>query len=608
MKQNQLIIIIALVVTLGLKLLTFFGFILSLMMFVNLMRPARIDDLPLQITIHPTAVIEKSIVPSQVEISITPPISAIPNTDNVQYSKIQLISDLDFTFYPTHKKIANFDIAAAEKQSDGTIIDFDKNMVTYLVGEAKTARFEFTKISSKDGLITTENKDLAGYNYYVAYSEDSSIYGFIFFRFLHKTGDAKFYMIDWQLEAFDNNYFPNVISLGLEINNYKIFNPLIKYASDQMIITKNGVQFEGYGFARYTYGDFKNVKQIDSIDGQALYFGDLAEVKAYFVKSPDGFIFILGYQPKVLENVDNSYMDKALVTWTGGVKNTSNYSQFSSDAVCAQNMFSDIVDVDLSKLKETGKDNLGNSVYEYASITDASFLADLNNYNEVYAEKKLSPAEFAAQHPFFFWKNEYGSYLKFKKEGFYMIGGCGKPAVYLYPEKVSDITVKVQPNGIFTYTLPEYKGAWHVKAQPNGDLYSYDDNSKYDYLWWESIVTGDSLMMPKAGFVVAKSEVAGLLDQKLSRFGLNAKELSQFKEYWLPILQRQPGEYIYITFLFNQQVDQIGKLSFDQKPDTEMRVFMLFRGINQKQTVSELAIPEMHRQGFTAVEWGGGRY
>ena len=67
------------------------------------------------------------------------------------------------------------------------------------------------------------------------------------------------------------------------------------------------------------------------------------------------------------------------------------------------------------------------------------------------------------------------------------------------------------------------------------------------------------------------------------------------------------SEYLYVTFLFNSQVDQIAKLNITPKPEKEFRVFMLYKPVSQGFKVSPLTIQKANRTGYTAIEWGGGK-
>ena len=59
-----------------------------------------------------------------------------------------------------------------------------------------------------------------------------------------------------------------------------------------------------------------------------------------------------------------------------------------------------------------------------------------------------------------------------------------KPIIYLYPEKDTTVSVKLNVKGKLTFTYPEYKDGWEFKASPNGDLTFGEDT--YNYLFWES--------------------------------------------------------------------------------------------------------------------------
>ncbi|MCX6163388.1 MAG: hypothetical protein NTU73_00755 [Ignavibacteriae bacterium] len=50
-----------------------------------------------------------------------------------------------------------------------------------------------------------------------------------------------------------------------------------------------------------------------------------------------------------------------------------------------------------------------------------------------------------------------------------------KPAVYLYPDKIMKVSVKVEVNGKLTVTDPPYNTGWNVNATPDGLI---DNKSK----------------------------------------------------------------------------------------------------------------------------------
>lgn len=163
--------------------------------------------------------------------------------------------------------------------------------------------------------------------------------------------------------------------------------------------------------------------------------------------------------------------------------------------------------------------------------------------------------------------------------------------------------MNVIPNGELTFSYPPIKDGWHVVATPSGDLYDRTTNEHYDYLWWSSFAS--SLHVPNGGVSIAKDDIHKYLDDVLSRMSLNDKEINNFNEYWVPKLQSLDSDYVYINFLFNNEVNQIGKLNISPTPDNVIRVFMLYKAAERSYN-NEREFPKNVRDGFTAVEWGGG--
>lgn len=46
-------------------------------------------------------------------------------------------------------------------------------------------------------------------------------------------------------------------------------------------------------------------------------------------------------------------------------------------------------------------------------------------------------------------------------------------------------------------------------------------------------------------------------------------------------------------------------LEISKKPDTLIRILMLYKGLDEKIEVKEQILKSPERQGFVAVEWGG---
>jgi hypothetical protein len=175
-----------------------------------------------------------------------------------------------------------------------------------------------------------------------------------------------------------------------------------------------------------------------------------------------------------------------------------------------------------------------------------------------------------------------------------------KPVIYLYPTSEQTVNVKLEYKGKLTCTYPEYKDEWKVKAQPNGTLTNFADNREYSYLYWEGI-SNNKWDMSK-GFVVKGNETEKFLKEKLEYLGLTPKEYNEFIVYWLPLMK--DNKYNLITFA-GEDYEEIAKLNITPKPDSILRIMMVFKPLNKSIKVEEQKLKPFVRTGFTVVEWGG---
>ena len=181
--------------------------------------------------------------------------------------------------------------------------------------------------------------------------------------------------------------------------------------------------------------------------------------------------------------------------------------------------------------------------------------------------------------------------------------GEEKPVIYLYPEKTTDISVNLHYTGKLTCTYPPLGDGWRVTAHPDGTLINHADKKEYSYLFWEG--ESDTRFDMSRGFVVAGKDTAIFLQEKLAFMGLTPREYNEFIVYWLPQMQDNP--YNLITFQGKDYTDQ-AKLSIMPKPDSLLRVFMVYKPLQQKITIPEQKLNPFTRKGFTVVEWGGGHF
>lgn len=180
---------------------------------------------------------------------------------------------------------------------------------------------------------------------------------------------------------------------------------------------------------------------------------------------------------------------------------------------------------------------------------------------------------------------------------------CGKPVIYLYPEQKTDVTVKLPRSVQVTVSEPAYpQNGWKVAANPSGAL-EYADGKTYGSLYWEG--TGITYQAPHTGWILKGSEVSAFLDRVLPQYGLNTQEAKDFKEFWLP--QMQKHDIMRVSFL-TEDWSKAAPLSVNPRPKTSIRIFMDWQPVSGPVEIQAPIIKTPIRDGFTLVEWGGTLY
>ena len=175
-----------------------------------------------------------------------------------------------------------------------------------------------------------------------------------------------------------------------------------------------------------------------------------------------------------------------------------------------------------------------------------------------------------------------------------------KPVIYLYPEEETQVSVSLDFDGQLTSTYPAYEDGWTVEASPDGTLTDPATGRQYYCLFWEGI--GPTEYDFSAGFCVAGENTAAFLEDALADLGLTEKKANEFIIYWLPKMEHNP--YNLISFQTEAYTDSAA-LTIDPAPDTLIRVFMAWQGLDQPVEVEPQTLTAPDRTGFTAVEWGG---
>lgn len=289
-----------------------------------------------------------------------------------------------------------------------------------------------------------------------------------------------------------------------------------------------------------------------------------------------------------------------LVTWEDGNKNIEEYS-YQAIGGCGASNFRDVTDVKETDLTQIGTTFDGKPVYGYK---DSNTEELKTIYNEIYIpdeQARFSYSIFVANHPIFFWKDSLGKFIRFKDKKYQPLAECGKPVIYLYPTQTEKVSVKLDPQGGFTYSEPAYNSGWFVLADPNSNITNLADGKVYPYLFWEG--RGGMYQTPSKGFVVKQTDVHEFLKTKLHELGLNTKEAADFMEFWEPKMQSAP--YYFVTFMGNSVMDKLAPLTISPKPDTVIRILMDFTPLDKPINAQGYNIHTPERKGFTVVEWGG---
>ncbi len=175
-----------------------------------------------------------------------------------------------------------------------------------------------------------------------------------------------------------------------------------------------------------------------------------------------------------------------------------------------------------------------------------------------------------------------------------------KPVIYLYPEKETEVTVRLDYDGEVTCTYPAYgENGWTVTAQPDGTLTDADGQT-YNYLYWEGVSDGDYDF--SQGFCVPGENTAAFLEEALAKLGLTRREANEFIVYWLP--RMEANAYNLIAFQSEDYTNR-ARLTITPEPESLLRVFMAWRPLAEPVEIPEQTLPAFDRIGFTAVEWGG---
>lgn len=175
---------------------------------------------------------------------------------------------------------------------------------------------------------------------------------------------------------------------------------------------------------------------------------------------------------------------------------------------------------------------------------------------------------------------------------------CAKPVVYLYPEATTTVTVRV--DALVTKSDPAYGTGWTAEAAPNGQLVV--NGQSYGSLFWDGYGNGEYPTFT-SGFSAPTDEALAVMDEQLAYMGFNKTERTDFRIFWEPHLPDSP--YVEWSWIDTRGMQKLAALSIDPRPDTLLRAFVDFKGVDSETTLPPQALEKRDRTGFVVTEWGG---
>lgn len=237
-------------------------------------------------------------------------------------------------------------------------------------------------------------------------------------------------------------------------------------------------------------------------------------------------------------------------------------------------------------------------------------------------------SDYVAKNPLLFFKDFWGRWIAVGEYDYKLMGGCGKPVVYLYPDKETEVTVNFLSRMQLTTTIPTYNNGWDVLARPDGTLSELGQRTDcssivskfgseyasqackdnlYPYLYWAGNSLERTYPQPQGGWFVTSDQLNAFLSSKLDEVGLTVKEKADMLSFWIPEMLKSGSPYYRISFLQTAEMNQIAPMLILPKPQSLYRIFLDFVPLTDKPTeeIAPQSLEHISRNGFTVLEWGG---
>lgn len=410
------------------------------------------------------------------------------------------------------------------------------------------------------------------------------------------------YLDEWLGKSINNILLPEVLLEEREIEglaspeiiesgNKKFIK--IRVLNETFDILKEPRKIIDFQFGPI-YEDVQKILESDEIYARGLY-----------LRLKDNTL--VSYKLKVNFYSDNG-VPEIFLSINPGLKNQTVFTQRLASSCSSAMMDSTPIIRDGSTLiygkKEIGKTSDGDLIYQVFEPTSKlvkilyKYYSEGRSYEGGPSIETIEQMAAATNH--FLWRDPLGDWQIFQNNQYELMAECGKPVIYLYPVEKTEVVVKVE--ALIRKSEPEYKKeGWRVTAYPDGKLI-YGDK-KYDSLFWEGLGKGFYPDLKNYGFVVAQDDLLSTIRKHLGLLGLNEKETDDFLQFWAEKLPKTP--YVRLTWFGTREMDILAPLEVIPEPDTKIRIFLDFEGLEKPISLRPQRLSSVKRVGFTLVEWGG---
>jgi hypothetical protein len=532
--------------------------------------------------------------------------------------------------------ILAFGAALKHRTKNYTGVNMSSQAVTQVSDDGVTWLPEKQKIDIKEKLFTPDWTDADLFYYKVGEDNGKDII-IVILPGIDPSGDRKITMLHdgdtYKIIQAYSNVFNNGAYFGTQHADNVDESGFVTYhalsAPETLQVSQGNLSHIQEGYSKFFFSDYtKNDETrqttltpfIQTPWGQLYTYtvilkgGNIPERSATF--SPVLQQFVL----KLVDGEARTYQmhpqfvgddNVLLASWNDGSQNKDAFSWNMTNGGCGASGFVEVLPgKEVSDLIPVGKTVNGEMLYGFKSTSSQTLKGHYDQlqdgtyyfYDSVSGESKQIPIsldEYNAKHGVVVYKDSFGRYDVFVNQVYGTGAECGKPVIYLYPTKTTDVSVHVGAN--ITKSEPIYNFGWNVTAKPNGELTAQDGN-KYSSLFWEGLGHGQYPSVD-AGFVVAQQDIKSTLWNQTHQLGLNDREAQDFMDFWLPKMPSTP--YVKLTWFGTKQMDELAPLTVNPKPDTSIRLFLEFTGLQTQEKIAPQALSAPARNGFTLVEWGG---